>query len=255
MTIKTLGILGTGHLASYTVAGLRNKSDSLKILLSPRNHATAKSLEKNYRCEIAKNNQEVINLSDCVLLSVRPHQLDQLLDGLNFPPCKLVISAMAGVSIAQLEAYSNLSHSKIVRTLVNVSAEVNKGPVPLFPDNTDAGELLGRLGTLISFEDEAAFDIAIVHGCMHGWLYFWLDEMVSWTMKQGLDREQAENMIKQTVQGAIDLSDDKQATLNEIGVSIATEGTYTLAGLQQLQDSGALKAWSNSMQTVLGKLE
>ena len=126
-----------------------------------------------------------------------------------------------------------------------MSAEVNKGPVPLYPDHPDAGWILAKLGTLITFENEAAFDIAIVHGCMHGWLYFWLDEMVDWTMKQGFEREQAEIMIKQTVQGAIDLSDYKQATLNQIGSSIATDGTFTLSGLQQLNDAGALKAWSS----------
>ena len=255
MTINTLGILGTGHLASYTVAGLRNKHDKLNIILSPRNHVTAKSLAENHRCDIANNNQDVINRSDCILLAVRPHQLDDLLDGLIFKPSMLIISAMAGVSIDQLISYSNLKNTILVRTLINASAEVNVGPVPVFPDNRQSSQLLANLGTLITFEDESAFDIAIVHGCMHGWVYFWLDEMVNWTIKQGLKPGQAEDMIKQTVIGAIDLSDSKNASLKQIGSSIATEGTYTLSGLQTLNNSNALTAWSRSMQSVLEKLK
>jgi len=255
MTTTTIGILGTGHLASYTVAGLRNKSGSINIILSPRNSTIAKGLAENYNCEIATSNQQVVDRSNYILLAVRPHQLDDLLEGLTFQSSALIISAIAGISIDQLKSYSNLKNSNIVRTLINVSAEVNVGPVPLFPDNRQAGQLLANLGTLIVFDDESAFEIAIVHGCMHGWIYFWLDEMVTWTIQQGLNPEQAEKMIKQTVQGALDLSDQKNLTLKEIGSSIATTGTYTLSGLQELNSGHSIKAWSNSMQSVLKKLK
>ena len=79
--MKTLGILGTGHLASYTVAGLRNNSDNRKIIVSPRNSNTARALAESYHCEIAASNQDVVDRSACILLSVRPHQLDDLLEG------------------------------------------------------------------------------------------------------------------------------------------------------------------------------
>ena len=162
---------------------------------------------------------------------------------------------MAGVSIDQLKSYSNLKDLNIVRTLLNVSAEVNVGPVPLFPDDPQARKLLANLGTLITFEDESAFDVAIVQGCMHGWIYFWLDEMVNWTIEQGLSPQQAEEMVKQTVQGAIDLSDHKNASLNQIGSSIATDGTFTLSGLEALNSNHSLQAWPKSMQLVLEKLK
>ena len=255
MASTTLGILGTGHLASYTVAGLRNNSDTRKIVLSPRNCEIAQQLSKNHQCEIADTNQHVVEQSNIVLLAVRPHQLDDLLEGLNFESSTVIISAIAGISIQQLKSYANLKNLTIVRTLLNVSAEVNVGPVPVFPDHPQAKLLLSNLGTLIAFEDETAFDIAVVHGCMHGWIYFWLDEMVSWTNEQGLDRNQAEVMIKQTVQGAIDLSNHKKQSLKQIGQSIATEGTYTLSGLKNLNKNDATKAWSTSMQFVLNKLK
>ena len=254
MTSTTLGILGTGHLASYTVAGLRNSSDTRKILLSPRNSQIAQKLSKKYRCQVADSNQQVVEQSTIILLAVRPHQLDGLLKDLHFEPSTLIISAIAGVSIDQLKSYSNLKNLKVVRTLLNVSAEVNVGPVPVYPDIPQASQLLGNLGTLIAFDQEKAFDIAVVHGCMHGWVYFWLDEMVNWTTAQGLDSAQAEKMIKQTVQGAIDLSNHKNASLNEIGSSIATEGTYTAAGLEKLNTGSAIKAWSGSMQSVMEEL-
>ena len=255
MTKPSLGILGTGHLASYTVAGLRNADDQRSIFLSPRNAFIAKELAEKYNCKIAKNNQTVIDDAQIILLAVRPHEIDNLLCSLNFKSDQLIISAMAGITIEQLNAYPNLNGNTIVRTLPSVSAEVNSGPVPLFPDNGLAHDLLENLGMIIVLDNESSFDIATVHACTHGWVYFWLDEMVKWTVDQGIDPQQAQTMIKQTVQGAIDFSNNQQDSLDEIGNSIATPGTYTLAGLENLQSSHALENWKSSMQLVFDKLK
>ncbi len=101
MVTTPLGILGTGHLASYTVAGLRNNAGNIDIILSPRNRTVARNLAKKYDCEIASSNQDVIDRSNYILLAVRPHQLGDLLDGLVFESAELVISAIAGMSIKQ----------------------------------------------------------------------------------------------------------------------------------------------------------
>ena len=81
MTALSLGILGSGHLASYTVAGLRNDDDYRNITLSPRNKETALTIAANHDCKIASDNQDVIDQSEIVLLAVRPHQLDELMNG------------------------------------------------------------------------------------------------------------------------------------------------------------------------------
>jgi len=255
MENSSLGILGTGHLASYTVAGLRNAGDDRNVFVSPRNREVAKALSEKHDCTIAADNQSVINQSEIVLLSVRPHQLSDLLTGLKFNTDQLIISAIAGVTIEQLKTYPQLSSNTIVRTLPSVSAEVNSGSVPLFPDDNNAHKLLKSLGTIIILENESSFDIATVHACTHGWVYFWLDEMIKWTIDQGINPHQAQIMIKQTVQGAIDFSNHQQDSLDGIGNSIATSGTYTLAGLEKLRCNHSLEDWATAMQLVLDKLK
>ena len=255
MSVLSLGILGAGHLASYCVAGLRNANDQRSIVLSPRNKRTASQIAQTHHCQIAESNQQVIDQSDIILLAVRPHQLDDLLIDLEFKPSQLIISAIAGITLDQFQSYPNLSNHTIVRTLPTVCAEVNAGPVPLFPDNKQAFELLNSLGTVITLDNEAQFDIATVHACMNGWLYFWLDEMVSWTKAQGIPPEQAYQLTQQTIQGALEMSILKQNTLQAFGHSIATPGTYTLAGLQSLESKHSLEDWSDTMQLVLNKLK
>ena len=255
MNLKTLGILGTGHLASYTVAGLRNCQDTRPIVLSPRNAGVANKLANEFQCQVAQSNQQVVDQAQIVLLAVRPHHCCALLDELTFKTGQLVISAIAGITIQQLQAHPSLNNQTIVRTLPIVSAEVNCGPVPVFPDNKDVKQLLNGLGDVIILDDETQFDIATVHACMHGWIYFWLDEMINWTCDKGIARPQAENMVKQSIVGALRISDHSALSLDEIGKQIATPGTYTLSGLEQLRHSQALNYWPEAMESVLKKLQ
>lgn len=254
MKNPNLGILGTGHLARYTVAGLRKAGDQRSIFLSPRNAHTAKRVAEQHQCTVALSNQNVIEQSDVILLAVRPHQLDKLLTDLTFEQNQLVISAIAGVTIAELKTYPNLTKNQIVRTLPTVSAEVNTGIVPLYPNHPVAEQLLSALGSVTVLDDESLFNVATTHACMQGWIYFWLDEMVQWSIEQGLSEIQARQMITETVQGAIDLSNHTEGSLQELGTSIATDGTYTLAGLDYLRSKQSLFEWQRAMQLVFDKL-
>ncbi len=161
MTMPTLGILGVGHLATYTVTGLRNGGDQRRIILSPRNAEAASRLAGQCRCDIAGSNQAVVEGSDIILLAVRPQSLSTLLRGLTFKPGQLVISAMAGVSLQQLRQYSGLQATTLVRALPPASVEVGAGPVPLFPANAAAETLFGTMGKVIVLESEALFDVAL----------------------------------------------------------------------------------------------
>lgn len=252
--METLGILGTGHLASYSVAGLRNAGDEREIIVSPRNADTAANLAANYGCQVAQSNQDVIDRCEFVLLAVRPQQAAGMLDGLAFRPGQKVISAMAGITIDQLQAQPSLEECELYRTLPSVSSEISRGPVPLYPAGKRVEFLLAGLGEVIVFDQESMFDTASLLGCMHGWIYYWLDELVQWTIARGMAPGQAEAMVKHHVLGATELSEHKQESLLSIANSIATEGTYTLTGYEVLKDRHSLTDWTDALEMVSGKL-
>ena len=174
---------------------------------------------------------------------------------LKFQHQQIVISAIAGISIEQLSTYSNLNECELVRTLPGVSAEVNAGAVPQFPANDIAFDLLKGLGQVVVLDNESQFELACTFGCLHGWLYFWFDELVSWTHNSGMDPQQAKQMVLQTIQGAISFSDKSNASLTEIGNQIATPGTYTLKGLEQFKSNGAFELWSETLEQTLINLK
>ena len=67
-----LGFIGTGKIASSVITGISNSKISYKkIIISPRNIKIAKNLKKKFKkITIAKNNQQVIDQSDWIFLSI-----------------------------------------------------------------------------------------------------------------------------------------------------------------------------------------
>ena len=81
-----LGFIGTGKIASSVINGINNSSINYKkIFVSPRNNKIAKKLKKKIKkLKISKNNQEVIDKSDWVFLSVTPNVGEKIIGNLKF---------------------------------------------------------------------------------------------------------------------------------------------------------------------------
>ncbi|MBB1488507.1 NAD(P)-binding domain-containing protein [Oceanospirillum sediminis] len=252
MNYQTFGVLGVGHLASYTIKGLRNSGDLRRIILSPRGARTAAELSESCNCHIAIDNQSVIDQSDIVLLAVRPDGLEDLLQDLSFKPDQLVISAIAGVSLDQLRQFPPLQSSQLVRVIPSTSAEVCSGPVPLYPANPVAEQLFNQIGNVVPLPSEDLFDISLSHACLHGWSYFLIQQLIDWSCAQGMDADTARKMVAYSISSAVDFAEAQpELSYGDIGRAIATEGTFTQRGISRIEASGGLQSWVDAMQSMI----
>lgn len=251
MANDTLGILGVGHLATYTVKGLRTGGDQRRIILSPRGSTAASMLAQSCSCNIAADNQSVIDHSDILLLAVRPDALDSLLNGLIFKPGQTVISVMAGVTLQQLKHYPGLTNTSLIRALPSASAEACAGPVPLYPENNVAIDLFKSIGKVVTLESEELFDLTLSHACLHGWSYFLIQQLIDWSISQGMDQSTARQMVAHSIGGAIEFGEaNPQLQYGEIGESIATQGTFTRKGIDQIEADNGIKSWVEAMDKI-----
>lgn len=258
MSIKNkpiLGVLGIGHLATYTITGLRRSDDTRRIILSPRNAEQAKHVAKQFDCEIAPDNQTVVDQSDLILLAVRPFQLNELLASLQFPKDKIVISAAAGVSLSQLREKADLPE-KLALILPGVAAENSKGFVPVFPDIAEVIELTDSLGKTILLEKESQFDEAASFACLNGWMYRFFNEQVNWLIEHDIDAENARQIVLNNTLGAAQYALCRpQHSLTELTDEIAKEGTYTKLGIEHLEASGGFDNWNAALDMIKDKLD
>jgi pyrroline-5-carboxylate reductase len=202
-------------------------------------------------CNIAESNQQVVDQCDIILLAVRPAHLDELLQTINFRPGQTVISVMAGVSLKQLRQYPELQQTELVRALPSTSAEVNAGPIPLFPSNPIAEALFASLGQVVTLTSESLFETALAHACLHGWSYFLVQALIDWSIEQGMDPITARQMVAHSISSSITFAEaNPTLSYQEIGDSIATEGTFTRKGIQQIKSDNGIQSWIDAMESI-----
>lgn len=250
----TVGFLGTGHLASYTVRALRNGGHEGRIILSPRNASIAAKIAQTQGCDIAVDNQSVVSSAEIVVLSVRPHQLDELLDDLRFSPDQILLSAVAATPVAELASRCTPCRS-VHRIMPSSFIEAGDALFPVFPANKTIGRLFGACGKVVVFETEQQFELSMIASCAYAWVYDLMDEMVDWFTRAGWPETLARDMVVRHVRGATTFAlTNPEMSLADISAGIATDGTFTKTGLEQLKDEGAFSAWNNALSLLASKV-
>jgi pyrroline-5-carboxylate reductase len=108
-----LGFIGTGKIASSVIKKI------------------AQSLKKKFnKIKISKTNQEIINNSDWVFLSVTPTVGKKIIKHLNFKSNQMVISFISTISLSQLKKMIK-KKVDIVRAIPLPPISLKVGPIPI----------------------------------------------------------------------------------------------------------------------------
>lgn len=252
--MKTIGFIGVGELALYTIRGVRLGGYEGKILLSPRNHEKAQLLASQNDCEVQTDNQSVIDNSDCAVIATRPADCLQTLSSLEFKPGQLLISVVAGIEIAQLREVLP-GDLEIVRSMPVSSAEAVSSPTLIYPDNPFAREFFNFCGNSIAVDNEAWFTQGSVLACVYCWFFTLYEELIRATTGPDLPVALSAELVMGMAKGAAELALTKtEIPPGDIAESIATEGTFSKLGLDLLQQKSAFEPWSEACELLQKQL-
>ena len=150
-----LGFIGTGNIVSDVVTGIsKSKIDYKKIIISPRNKKKALNLKRKLKkISIAKNNQEVIDNSDCIFLGVLPKIGEKILPNLKFKKKQVVISFMSTPNYSKLKKLIK-KNLIIVRAIPMPPIRLGKGPVAIFPPNKKVNNFFNKIRKTIEVKNE-----------------------------------------------------------------------------------------------------
>ncbi|MDP6189902.1 MAG: NAD(P)-binding domain-containing protein [Gammaproteobacteria bacterium] len=247
----SLGFIGTGHLASYTIAGLRQAGDQRDIILSPRNAQTAAQLAAAYQCQVAPSNQAVVDAADTVILAVRPPHALAVLSEITLRQGQKLVSVVAGVTLADLRAAAG-GEAAIYRSSIISGAAYNAGPIPLYPADTDVTRLLAPLGEVVTCDTEQHFDLALAPMCVNGWVYPLVAALEQPMLAAGMPATKARPLVVQAILGTMaHIQQSPELDLSAVTEGIATPGTFTKLGLDILQQQDAFTPWQNAVQALL----
>ena len=192
-----LGFIGTGKIASSVITGICNSSINYKkIIISPRNSKIAKNLKKKYRkVIIAKNNQEIIDKSDWVFLSITPTVGEKIIKDLKFKPKQTIISFISTITLVQLKKMINTKNIDLVRAIPLPPISLKKGPIPICPPNAKVKKFFNNLGTTVEIKNEKlSINFWSTSGMMASY-YEILRAMSEWLVKRGVKKLDAQKYI------------------------------------------------------------
>ncbi len=252
--MKTIGFIGVGELALYTIKGLRRGGYAEPILLSPRNVDIARHLQREFDCRVQADNQAVVDNADFVFIATRPEHCIDVLSALEFKPGRVLVSVVAGIETEKLRT-ALPSGVEIVRAMPVSSAEVSASPTLIYPDNTFVGELFDYCGSSIPVDNEAYFTQGNILACVYSWYLALFDELIRSTSGPELPAKISGELVMGMAKGAAELAlANRGLTPAEIADGVATDGTYSKLGLDLLQKKNAFKPWREACELLASRL-
>ena len=105
-----IGFIGTGHITKSVIHGiLGSKLKIRRIIVSKRNNKISSNLKrKSKKILVLNNNQEIINNSNWIFLSVTPEVGHKILPKLKFKKNQTIISFISTIKMKELKKYTNM---------------------------------------------------------------------------------------------------------------------------------------------------
>ena len=191
-----LGFIGTGKIASSVIIGIcSSKISFTKIFVSPRNKKIAANLKKKFKkVIIAKNNQQIIDNSNWVFLSITPTVGKKILKNLKFKSNQTIISFISTITLSQLKRAIKVK-AKIVRAIPLPPISLKKGPIPICPPNKKVKKFFDKIGSTIEIKNEKlSINFWSTSGMMASY-YEILKVMSDWLVKKELKDQMLKNIL------------------------------------------------------------
>ena len=251
-----LGFIGTGKIASSVILGVcRSKIKFKQIIVSPRNKKVANNLKKKFKkVSIAKNNQDVINKSNWIFLSVTPKVGDKIIKDLKFRSNQTIISFISTINLSELKKMIKVK-SKIIRAIPLPPISIKKGPVPICPPNRQVKSFFDKIGSTIEIKNEKlSINFWSTSGMMASY-YELLRVMSNWLVRKGIKKQDAQKYITSLF---LALSEDavinSKKDLKHLVKESQTPKGLNEQSLKEMTKKNVYKSVVNSLNSIYKRL-
>ena len=251
-----LGFIGTGKIATSVIIGIfASKIKFKKIIISSRNKKNSKNLKKKFKkIIVAKNNQEIIDKSDWVFLSVTPTVGRKIIKNLKFKPKQTIVSFISTITIPELKKIIKVK-TDIVRAIPLPPISLKKGPVPICPPNKKIKIFFDKIGSTVEIKNEKlSINFWSTSGMMASY-YEILNVMSTWLIKKGIKRSDAQKYITTLF---LALSEDavvnSKKDLRHLVKESQTPKGLNEQGLREMSKRGTYKSLVNTLNKIYKRL-
>ena len=256
--IRTIGMIGTGNMGSAILRGIVDADyvKSNQIIAFDNNSRRLNELKEDIPgVAIARDNIEVAEKADLIILAVKPFFVKELIDEIR-PALngKAVLSIAAGWTVNMLENALYGTTATYLRVMPNTPALVGEGMTAICDETTFSDEdfnyakgIFDSVGKTKVLPERLFDGVVAVSGSSPAYVYIMIEAMADAAVKQGIPRVYAYEMAAQSVLGSALMvlsSGTHPAALKD---AVCSPGGTTIEAVEVLEKSGFRAAVMSAM--------
>jgi pyrroline-5-carboxylate reductase len=244
-----IGVVGAGNAAEGIVHGVLRNSVLLedRIIASDPNPVRRELFASRFHVATTDDNRHLVQESYILLLAVKPQQYKECVAEFAdlLRPDHVLVSIMAGVSTASLEACFPGVQARVVRVMPNLASHVGAGMAGVCPgrfaseaDLLRAQRIFDAGGKSVHIQDEALMDaVTAISGTGPAYYYFFTEALVEAGKRIGLSPQHANLLAKQTALGAARMMLETGEPPETLRAKVTSPGGTTAAAMASLKES------------------
>ena len=248
-----IGFIGVGNIAAAIVEGLCTSGFAgLEIFLSPRNATRSATLDAAHtNVRRLGSNQDVLDQSEIVFISVRPNIVHSVLKDLSFREDHIVVSLVALLNHAELEELVRPA-TQVCRAIPLPTVTRHNCPIPLYHASAPVVQLFGYLGEPLPVHDEEQLQALWSLTGLISPYYELLAALSEWAMTHGVAPVTANNYVANLFQSlSFAAQHADPIDFREMAKHAMTPGGINEQASKELGENGAHRAWITATDGVL----
>jgi pyrroline-5-carboxylate reductase len=244
---RTLGVVGAGVMGQTLLRGLieRGAISREYVWASARTQATCERVAAGLGISVTVDVRKLVPGAGLILVCVKPGQAARVLAQLRdagLRPDTLMVSIMAGTTLAQLEAML-ATENPWVRAMPNTPCIVGEGMTVVCGASRATSGHVARaqsvfeaVGRAIAVDETYFNAITALSGSGPAYQYLIMEALADAGVRVGLPRQLALTLVAQTVLGAAKMVQATGRHPAALRDDVTTPAGCTIAGLLMLED-------------------
>ncbi len=231
-----IAVIGCGNMGGALVRGWCASGIAEDITITAKSQSTLDTYQALYpELNVTLSNADAVRRSHYVIIAVKPWLVNQVLSEIE-PELdgKVVISVAANIRHQWIDYYA----------MPNIAAEYSQSMTFITPAN-EAGnvndavlELFRRVGQVMPVSESQLTAGMMMSGCGIAYVIRMIRAMMCGGVEMGFSPSQAQEIARQTMQGAVTLLQESGLHPDVAIDRVTTPGGVTIKGLNELDHSG-----------------
>ncbi len=260
---RRLAFIGAGHITNIILDNLvkAEKLHTHRVIASDPVKNKLQRLYDKYEIIMAQDNMEAVDKGDFIFINVPPQVVADVIDELSrkrLSKNKLLVTLAAGIPI---NAYESLGdNTPVVRALPNPPSQIGMGIAALAfnphvtdTQKSDIFELFASLGEYVVLREENINAVMALSSPAATYLFF--QSLIDAGLRAGIDRETSTKVVYQTIVGAMEIWNQRQASPHDLLSEASTPGGISVESIFTLERYAFRAALNEAIKNAALKAE